>query len=246
MKWIFSFLIILTAWGLASWLAGPALFPGPLVTAREMLNLLQQRSAWENILITFFRGTSGLILAFALGLLAAVPCGTCPALMHSLSPLVAALQACPTIVWISIMMVWAGSGSVVPVTAVTVAVFPVMFFNLAQGIASLDKRLFAMASVYKVPFRRVLGSIILPGVASHLLAALAYALSVSWKVTSTAEFISSGTGVGAQIFWSFRLLNMPALFCWAAILIGFGVVTDAILVKSLRQRLKSQKEARHD
>lgn len=245
MKALASLLIILLVWIVASSLSGAAIFPGPLATAKEMLLLLSEWSSWENIFITFFRGTSGLLLAFVLALLTGVPCGSRAGLMQIISPIVAAVQACPTIVWVSLLMVWVGTGSIVSITAVVVALYPIMFLNIAQGVASLDKRLISMSRLYHVPKIKMISGIILPGIAPFLLAAMAYALSTTWKITTTAEFIGSGSGIGAKIFWAFRMLNMPRLFCWALLLIAFGVFTDGVLVKALRNKVAHMKESKH-
>jgi NitT/TauT family transport system permease protein len=234
-------LLVLAFWTLMSWIAGSALVPTPWETVQEMVALLGQGQSWRHILITFFRGTAGLSLAGALALLIGIPCGLSRRAMDILSPVVFAIQACPAIIWIALLMVWVGIGSLVPVAAIAVSTFPALFLNVAQGVASLDRRLFVMAGVYRVSPRRILRRIILPGISSHALAGFSYALGVCWKVTATAEFIGSASGVGAQIYWAYRFLDMPRLFCWAIILIGFGVLLEIRLIQPLRRRVANER-----
>ncbi len=238
--------LVLLLWTLASWLAGPALVPTPWETGREMAVLLAEPASWKHLLITFFRGSLGLAMGAAVALALGIPCGRSRAAMNLMSPIVAAIQACPAIIWISLLMVWVGVGSLVPVVAIGLSAFPALFLNIAQGMASLDPRFFAMARVYRVPRRRVLADIAFQGIASHALAGFAYALGISWKVTATAEFIGSGSGVGSRLYWAYRFLDMPRLFCWAILLVGFGVFVDAALVKPLRRRLAEQKVSSGD
>jgi ABC-type nitrate/sulfonate/bicarbonate transport system permease component len=235
-RYLLLVLIVLLAWyGLSGW-AGSALVPTPHETARTMWGLLLKAETWRNLLITFFRGCSGLLMAFVLGSLAGVVCGLRRWVMDLLSPLVSAVQACPTIIWITLLMVWAGVGSVVPIIAIFVTTFPVFFVNAAQGTAAVDRRLFEMARLYHVPPTRRLKQVVLPGIRPYILAGLSYALGICWKVAATAEFIGSSSGVGARIYWAFRFLEMPQLFCWAILLMLFGVLLEAGLIRPLRQQ----------
>jgi ABC-type nitrate/sulfonate/bicarbonate transport system permease component len=231
-------LFVLAAWYGLSWWAGGALVPPPHETAQTMWSLLLKVDTWRNLMITFFRGCSGLLMAFVLGTLIGIVCGLQRWIMDLLSPLVSAVQACPTIIWITLLMVWAGVGSVVPIVAIFVATFPVFFVNAAQGTGAVDRRLFAMARLYRVPRMRRLKQVVLPGIRPYILAGLSYALGICWKVAATAEFIGSSSGVGARIYWAFRFLEMPQLFCWAILLMLFGVLLEAGLIRPLRQKAR--------
>ncbi len=241
-KYLSPALLFLGIWMILTLSCGSALFPSPITTFAEMASLLAEPESYRHILITLYRGIVGLSLGFIAGIACGIACGFSPTMMNLVSPLVSAMQACPTIVWLSILMVFSGSGSFTPIACVFVAVFPVAFINSSSGVLTLDKRLFVMSHVYRVPMALKIKSLVMPGIQGQLLSAMAYALSVTWKVTSTAEFIGAASGIGSQIFWSFRLLNVPRLFCWALILSGFGALVDMGLVRHLRKELSRQKE----
>jgi ABC-type nitrate/sulfonate/bicarbonate transport system permease component len=243
MKWILCLTSILILWYLLALVAASPLLPAPAATALEMISILSLPENLYHILLTFLRGLLGLLAATVLALVFGVAAGLSPRLMNVISPLVAMIQACPTIIWLSFLMLWASNGTLSSAVCVMVAACPAMFYSIAEGVAALDKRLFQMASLYHVPFRSVLRQILLPGIAPQLLSSLAFSLGITWKVTSTAEFIGAGTGVGSRIFWAFRLLNIEALFCWAIILIATGILIDAVIVRALRQRVSRLKEA---
>jgi NitT/TauT family transport system permease protein len=138
-------------------------------------------------------------------------------------------------------MVWVGIGSLVPVAAIFVATFPVLFLNTAEGVSALDRRLFLMARLYHVPRRRVLRRIIVPGIYAYLLAGFSFALGICWKVTATAEFIGSSSGIGSEIYWSFRYLDMPRLFAWAVVLVTFGVVLERLIIRPMRRSVQRRR-----
>ncbi|BBD07944.1 binding-protein-dependent transport systems inner membrane component [Desulfovibrio ferrophilus] len=199
-----------------------------------MGGLLQDVEFWGTIGLTLARGACGLVMALTAALILGIPAGLSPGFIRLLGPLVAALQSCPPVLWISLVLVWVGTGSAVPVVAVFASIFPILFINISQGCLSIDRRLLTMASLYKVSAARKLTHIILPGVTPALLAGLSYALSATWKVAAVAEYLGSGEGIGARIYWAYRMLDIPDLFAWALVLAGIGVGLEMSLVARLR------------
>jgi NitT/TauT family transport system permease protein len=107
---------------------------------------------------------------------------------------------------------------------------------VAQSVAALDRRLLMTARIFRVGKRRILKDLILPGIYPYVLAGLSYALGSGWKIAAVAEFLSSSKGIGARIYWSYRMLEMPELFSWALVLIGLGVGLEFTLIRWLRRR----------
>lgn len=181
-----------------------------------------------------------MIVSAVLGYVLGIPCGLSPGAMRLLSPLVTALQSCPPIVWISLLLVWAGIGATVPILVVVAATFPVLFINIAHGTADLDRGLLEMARVYRLAPARVLLEIILPGISRYALAAFSFALGITWKVAATAEFFGSGSGIGSRIYWAYRQLDMPLLFAWTAVIMAIGLAIELGLVQPLRQETRAE------
>lgn len=237
---LLSLIMLVVLWTVASGIFGESLVPGPVATVHELLRMVIRVNTWRHVCLTVFRGTAGLILATAGAYVIGIPCGLNGTVMRLLSPWVTAMQSCPPIVWISLLLVWAGVGATVPILVVAAAVFPVLFLNIAQGTAAIDRRLFAMATVYRLPRRTILRHIVLPGISRYALAAFSFALGVTWKVTATAEFFGSGTGIGARIYWSYRVLDMPRLFAWTVLIMTVGVILETGLIHPIRDRLKTE------
>jgi NitT/TauT family transport system permease protein len=239
-QWLLPFALIAGLWTAASLWFGEMLVPDPLRTGRELVRLLGRGDTWQHLALTLFRGSAGMLLGTTAGYLLGIPCGLSPRAMRLVSPLITALQSCPPIVWISLLLVWAGIGATVPILVVAAATFPVLFINISHGTADLDRGLLEMARVYRLPPARILVEIILPGTSRYALAAFSFALGITWKVTATAEFFGSGTGVGARIYWAYRQLDMPALFAWTTIIILIGMGLENGLIQPLRQGVRAE------
>lgn len=229
-----SLIIAVTGWWLCSMFFGNLLLPSPMQVGTELAHMSLKPQTWLTLAITVARGVAGLTAAFVCALILGVAAGSNPMVMRLINPLVAGLQSCPPIVWITLLMVWVGTGSTVPVAVVFATVFPPLFANVAQGCLAIDRRLFDMARLYRIPRFHVLIKILLPGLTPYILASISYAAAASWKVTAVAEFLGSSTGIGAQIFWSYRMLEIPRLFAWACIVIVLGVTLELAVIAPLR------------
>ena len=230
----FSLALGLALWWGVSRLMESRLVPGVGETCLTLGDLLFTAHAWQDICVTVFRGVGGLGISILAALIFGIPAGLSKKAMELLSPLVAALQACPPVLWISLLLVWCGTGSVVPLGVVFASLFPPLFANVAGGVAAIDPRLFQMARIYRVGRFTVLKEVVLPGMLPFFLAGLSYALGTCWKITAVAEFLGSGTGMGARIYWSYRMLEMPELFAWGLLLVILGMGLELGVVRPLR------------
>ncbi len=215
-------------------LSGSPLVPSPWRTMVTLAGLLASRKAWLDIGMTLLRGVCGLAIATVVAYATALPCGLRRSLQDFASPLVALLQSCPPIVWISLLMVWLSLGSAVPIIVVFVSTFPAMFINLQQATASLDDGLLEMARFYHVPRNRVLRQLILPGIQDASRASIAFAVGITWKVTATAEYLSAENGIGARLHIAFQNLELPELFAWTVLLAAIGLGLDT-LVRTIKR-----------
>lgn len=233
--YLVSGLLLLAAGWAASVLLGPELAPPPPQVLAALADLAWSGALARELGVTVARSLAGVVAANLLGVALGLAAGLHPLTLRLLAPLVAALQACPPVVWISLAMVWAGTGSLVPVLAVLAATLPPLFANVAQGALSLDPRLAGMSRLFAVPAWTRLTRMLLPAVRPYWLAGFSYTLASGWKVTAVAEFMGSHDGVGSRIFWAYRRMDMAELHAWALAIILLGMALETGLVAPLRR-----------
>lgn len=229
-----SLIIALSVWYAASRAIDSVLLPDPVAVLVGLFELLSRSAAREHVGTTLLRGVVGSVIGLLLGTAAGVVCGQHRQLFHLVSPLVAALQACPMIIWIVVLMVWFGTGSEVPIAALILAVFPLYFVNCAGAVQTIEARYRAVVRMYRVPLIPLLTQVIGKGIKNSFLAATSLSLAVSWKVLTMAEFIAADSGIGAQVYWAYRNLDMPLMFAWAALVVLLGLLIEALVVGPLR------------
>jgi len=243
-KYLLTPVILAAIWGAGYFFAGSNLVPSPLSVFHRLILILTDREAINNISVTVFRGVLSLVITYIITVPAGIVCGLNRKVMESISPLVTFSQGSPPVIWISLLMIWTGMGNIVPVTVAVLTLIPVIFFSTASAASSIDRNLYDVTKVFRVKRTGVLFGIILPAILPSLSGSLSYALGVVWKVVATAEFFGSGNGIGARLYWSFRMLDIAGLFAWALVIIVIGFLIDSILLRVLRVRVSEFMEGR--
>jgi ABC-type nitrate/sulfonate/bicarbonate transport system permease component len=236
LPYLVSAFILAGAAVLANSILGSELAPAPGATLAVLWKLACSGELFQELAVTLLRGACGIILANIVGVPLGLAAGLAPGLLRLVAPLVAALQACPPVVWITLVMIWAGTGSIVPVVTVFAATLPFVFSATAQGALGLDRRIAAMSRLYDVPRGRRFRYFILPSVFPYWLAGFSTVLATGWKSAAVAEFLGSHQGIGACIFWSYHKLNMEGLHAWALTLILLGVILECAVITPLRRK----------
>ncbi|MTJ80845.1 MAG: ABC transporter permease subunit [Telmatospirillum sp.] len=233
-------LLLATALGYAATaIAGPALSPPPAAVVLHLLGLAAGGDLFIEAARTLSRGALGILIANLLGVGAGLAAGCSTRLVRLARPALTALNACPPVVWISLAMVWMGTGGAVPTVAVVAGTLPPVFLATLEGVASQDPRLRAMSRAFAVPAPVRLARMVVPGVFPFWLAAFAHTSSAAWKLAAVAEYLGAADGLGARIYWAYRRLDMEGLYAWTAMVVAIGVLVDAGLIARLRRPVRS-------
>ncbi|WP_300668616.1 ABC transporter permease [Desulfoluna sp.] len=227
---------LLMAWIAISLSMGQALVPGPGATLRALAKLCMNPGFWQALAITCARASAALVTTVILALITGIAAGLSKRAMAFLAPMVTLCQSTPPILWITLLMVWVGSGSTVPFIVVTAALYPPLFAVVAQSTAHLPAEYFSMCRVHRIAPTAILRRVILPGIFPGFLGGFSFALGSCWKTAAVAEFFGSATGMGAQIYWAYRMLEMETLFAWALTLVGLGILLEVGVITPLKKQ----------
>lgn len=227
---------LLLAWIVLSHSMGQALVPGPGATLRALGALCGDAGFWQALAITCARASAALATTVALALVTGIAAGLSNRAMAFLAPMVTLCQSTPPILWITLLMVWVGSGSTVPYLVVIAALYPPLFAVVAQSTAHLPAEYFEMCRVHRIAPGAILRRVILPGIFPGFLGGFSFALGSCWKTAAVAEFLGSATGMGARIYWAYRMLEMETLFAWALTLVGLGLILEVGIITPLKRQ----------
>jgi ABC-type nitrate/sulfonate/bicarbonate transport system permease component len=220
-----SLVVLIAAWQLYSQHINSAVLPSPSSIAHAFYDLTFVTGAvWAPV------GSSALVLiiSFAIALVLGIPIGILMGRSrlaeHVIDPYVAFLYALPHVTLLPLMIVWLGFGAQVRVGyAVFSAIFAVVL-NTMAGTKNVDQEMVDVGQAFCASKRKVLRSIIVPGIMPYVIVGARQAFAMAWGGVVIAEIISIEAGIGGLITYYnnyFRTPDMvvPILYIMAISLI---------------------------
>jgi len=232
-RWNWLFLagigLIFLAWWIASLLVHvPLVLPSPWYVILAFLDMLKDGSAFALLLSTFSKAIVGLGIAFAFGVPLGMISGISKTADELLKPFMMVVRSMPVVSWLaSAILLW-GMGWMTPTFIVAVSLFPVISFNVAEGVRSVDLLLVEMARVYRVPKKRIIVDIYLGSLVPFVLSAFKVSIGTMWKVAIVAEYLAGNKGIGVELSWAKFYLNTPKVFAYTLLAVLAGLSLEKV------------------
>lgn len=224
----------LLVWQLLSFLIGSELLlPSPWAVVRSFCGLAQTTEFYRSILHTLLRVAAG----FAAGMTAGLLAGALTAFSHAadvlLTPLKNIIKATPVTSFIVLILLYFSS-NVTPSAVAFIAVLPICWSNVCEGLRQTDKKMTELAHAYAFGRKKTLREIYFPAVRPYLSAAATTGLGFAWKSCVAAEVIAlSKNSVGRALYESKLYLETAELFAWTASVVLISVLFEKLLVHKL-------------
>ena len=229
-------LIALGVWQLATFVSDgwvPSLARIAAAFAEDAISAeiwLDMGITFRRILVTFAAATTiGIALGVAMGLGRRVTAFFRPILVMGL--------AVPDPVYIIVAILVLGTEESSGLIAMTIALVPFVVNIVASGVRARDHGLDEMSSVYRLSRRRYLLDVVGPQVSPALLAATRTCFAFAWKLIVLVEALTQPQGVGAQIYFDFRLLRPHHMIAVALLFILVLRAVEALVFLPLERRL---------
>ncbi|MCD2491503.1 ABC transporter permease subunit [Lacrimispora sp. NSJ-141] len=225
----------LLLWQAASMILGQQLLlVSPVRVLLRLGTLWLESGFWQTLWFSFLRIVAGFFLGLFLGALLAVISSRSHLLETMLWPFLVAVKSVPVASFIIISLIWL-SASGLSVFISFLMVFPIVYFNVLQGMKSTDIRMLQMAEIFRMPWRRQLFYIYLPQVRPFLFSACSTALGISWKAGIAAEVIGIPDGsIGERLYEAKVYLSTADLFAWTIVIVLLSVLFEKIFMKFMK------------
>jgi len=210
------------------------LLPAPLSVARSLIALAETAEFWLSALYTLFRVVLGLLGGTAAGIVLAVLTHFCRWADLLFSPAVRVVRATPVVSFILLLYLWVTRANIPGVIA-GLMVLPVIWGNMAAGLAAVNKQLLEMSRAYRFSRLKTLRLIYLPSLHSYLTSGVLTAFGLAWKSGVAAEVICPPRmAVGSRIQAARLALETPELFAWTIVIIVLSLVLEKLLRRLLK------------
>ena len=220
---------ILVWQGLAMLVNHEYFFPDVFVTFKTLFNLIVTKTFWSSALLTLCRVISGLLIGTFLGVILAIASNESMWLRSLLSPVISVIKATPVATFIILLWIMM-SGNALSILIAVLMVMPIIWQNLLDSFASIDKDLLEVASVFQFSYVKRLKLIILPSLLKFLVPALVTATGLAWKSEIAAEIIAyTKNSIGQQINDAKYYLETPLVFAWTIVIITFSICLERLM-----------------
>ncbi|MDN6758268.1 MAG: ATP-binding cassette domain-containing protein [Yaniella sp.] len=220
---------IIVLWQLAALRLPPIILPSPGDTVGAFTRLLIEPLTLRFISASLVTFLIGIAIATSLGFGVGLIMGLSSSAAAALSPVMALLNAIPTIAWMGIAMMWFGLGMGPTVFLVVVTTLPVLVIAVSGAIRVDNSTLDDVARVYGVGRRAKLRYLILPPLKTVTVTALVAMAALGWKITIMGEFLTASNGLGSLLLEAKAHLQTDKVFAITLLLIGLWAVMSMIL-----------------
>ncbi len=227
---ILSTCFLILVWKIISLLLNSELIlPSPEETFLSVLLVAGRKGFKETLMATLFRGAMGFSLSFFFGLILGCAAGSARFFFNIFQPLVITIKTVPILAVILLAIIWLNT-ELVPVFVCFLAVFPVIYSNVTEGIASVDRNLIEMARIYNLSRLETLKSIFIPSILSPLKAGTSIAIGLTWKAVIAAEVLCQPfNALGTRMAEAKINLDTSSLFAWTLIAILLSSISELLL-----------------
>jgi NitT/TauT family transport system permease protein len=220
----------LAVWQVASLVVGQELLvPSPAVVFGTLGGLLGTAAFWQVTGWSLLRVLTGFVAGVGAGCLAAVLTVRSRVADALLSPLLRVVRAAPVASFIILALVWIPTGRL-PAFISFLMVVPVVWDNMAHGIASQDRALLEMAAVFRFGRWQTLRRVRLPLLLPFFAAACTTGMGLAWKSGVAAEVISRPElSIGGELQDAKVYLDTPEVFAWTITVVALSLLLESAL-----------------
>ncbi len=226
-----SILLLGIVWELLSiWIGSSLIIPSPVQVIQTLFALFQSPQIWNALLSTFGKGLLGMVISLGLGIPIGFVIGLFPLLDPFFQPFLMILRAMPIVSWLTSVLVLWGMGWQSPLFIVVVTLLPLIIYNVASGVRSVNRGLLEMAHVFRVSLWNRLTQIYLGSMFPFLFSSIQVSLGTMWKATIAAEFLIGDSGIGLRIAWHKTYLETDRVLAYTLLAVACGIAFEYLLI----------------
>lgn len=221
--------ILLIIWQGLSLAYSPLVLPGPILTLKSLLTLIQSDRFLLEIFATLKNLFIGLFASVIVGSILGILIGINQRLSNLFEPLIYLIQAIPPILFMTLAMIWFGLDGQATIFIVFIASVSILVINIKEGFESIDPKLIEMAKIFGFSKLKTIVEVIIPSLKTYFKSGLIIIMGLGWKLVLMGEFLSSGTGIGAQITDARLNLETNMVFAWGITIIALCSLSQKLI-----------------
>jgi ABC-type nitrate/sulfonate/bicarbonate transport system permease component len=232
---IIAVVLIMVVWQLIA-LASDDWVPGVPAIVESLATILTTSSTYGELLITLRRLAIAFVLATILGLVIGALMGFYKPFEAFVRPFVVIGLAIPDPMYFIFAVLLLGTDERVSMLALVLAVVPFVVHGADTGVRNRDRGLDEMSKVYGLSRRSYWTDVLGRQIAPVAVASMRTSLAFSWKIVVLMEALTQPHGIGAQIYYAFRLLRPADMIAYALVFVIIMRLIELLLLTPLDRR----------
>lgn len=211
------------------------LIVSPVRVLQRLFELSGDGAFWVTALNSMLHVLLGFLLGLVTGVVLAVLTSSFQILYDLFYPIISIIKATPVASFIILALVWIQSAHV-PVFTAFLMVTPIVWGNVANGIAKTDPKLLQMAHSYRFGAARTVRRVYIPSIMPYFIASCTTGMGLAWKAGIAAEVLASTElSIGGRIYDSKIYIETADLFAWTAVVIVMSVILERLMVVVMKK-----------
>jgi NitT/TauT family transport system permease protein len=215
----------------------PFFFSTPSDVALRIVKWLVEGTIWHHLWITLFES----VLAFLMGSIAGILIGFWfarqPIMAAIFDPYVKMTNALPRVVLAPIFALWLGLGIWSKVALGVTLVFPIVFFNVYQGVREVSPTVLANARMLGMDERQLTWHVYWPSALSWMFSSLHTSVGFAVVGAVVGEYLGSAAGLGYIIQQAEGVFDVAGVFAGMVVLTAFVLFIDWLVTLAERRLL---------
>jgi NitT/TauT family transport system permease protein len=226
-------------WAAAAWLVSPSSFLArfaPDEALAALTHLLATGQLWPHLVTSLRRVLVGLVISAAIGIPLGLAVGSLSAFARLTGPVFQFIRMVSPLSWTPLAIILLGVGDAPVYFLIAIGgVWPIAL-NTSAGVAALDPRWSTVARTLGANRREVLGTVVWPGIRSHVLTGLRLAVGLAWLILVPAEMLGVDSGLGYFVLNTRDRLAYGDLMAAILVIGACGFVIDSAARAAFRER----------
>ena len=215
----------------------PFFFSTPIDVGSQIVKWFSSGTIWKHLAITLWESILAFVIGSALGVLVGFWFARQPRTAAVFDPYVKAVNALPRVVLAPIFTLWLGLGIWSKVALGFTLVFPIVFFNVYQGVREVSPAVLANARMLGMDERALMRHVYWPSALSWMFSSLHTSVGFAVVGAVVGEYLGSAAGLGYVIQQAEGVFDVAGVFAGMVVLTAFVIAIDWLVTRAERRLL---------
>src|SRR5438128_3138776 len=204
----------------------PFFFSTPSDVAARIVKWFVEGTIWRHLWITLVESVLAFVIGSVVGVLVGFWFARRPLVAAVFDPYVKMMNALPRVVLAPIFALWLGLGIWAKVALGVTLVFPIVFFNVYQGVKEVSPTVLANARMLGMDERQLTWHVYWPSALSWMFSSLHTSVGFAVVGAVVGEYLGSAAGLGYLIQQAEGVFDVAAVFAGMFVLSAFVILID--------------------